>query len=337
MKFAILACTVVGLIACGSEPNKAEEDQSSGALVSSISDGSSSGGASAVIPSSSGGTSVATLSSIGGTSIVTPSSNAGTSLATSSSAGGTSVAISSNFGGTSTVTPSSNGGISLATSSSNGGTSVITPSSNSTTGFVTWQGKTYRTTYIGGQANQTWMSENLDYGTQVSASSGQVDNNVVEKSCYDDNATNCTKYGGLYTWAEAMKLPSTCNTTSCVGSINSPHQGICPDGWHMPTKAEFATLLQEVGVASVAGKYLKSNGGWPGGSNGTDEYGFTGLPSGLYSSTFMKNINWIGIWETDENVSNFSQAYEFSMGLSDASSISAYFKNTQISIRCIKN
>jgi uncharacterized protein (TIGR02145 family) len=45
--------------------------------------------------------------------------------------------------------------------------------------------------------------------------------------CYDNNISNCTKYGRLYTYETA--------------------KNVCPSGWHLPSKAEFETLLNSVG------------------------------------------------------------------------------------------
>lgn len=37
---------------------------------------------------------------------------------------------------------------------------------------------------------------------------------------------------------------------------------VCPEGWHLPSKADFETLLDSVGGQLVAGKVLKFQSGW---------------------------------------------------------------------------
>ena len=69
-------------------------------------------------------------------------------------------------------------------------------------------GKTYKTVKIG---NQVWMAENLNYD----AGSGSW--------CYED----CSQYGRLYNWETA--------------------KGVAPQGWHLPSKSEFETLLNNLG------------------------------------------------------------------------------------------
>ena len=105
-------------------------------------------------------------------------------------------------------------------------------------------GQTYRTVQIG---NQTWMAENLNYHTEGS-------------SCYGDKPANCQKYGRHYTWEAALDA--------------------CPSGWHLPSMAEFDTLIATVGGVDVAGKVLKSKSGWKSDGNSTDAYGFSALPAG---------------------------------------------------------
>ena len=131
-------------------------------------------------------------------------------------------------------------------------------------------GQTYKTVTIG---SQTWMAENLNYET-------------ANSYCYNDNSSNCTKYGRLYTWAAAMDSAGTWSTNGkgCgYGSTCSPTgtiRGVCPEGWHLPTNAEFETLFTAVGGSSNAGTKLKSTSGWTYGGNGTDAYSFSALPAG---------------------------------------------------------
>ena len=105
-------------------------------------------------------------------------------------------------------------------------------------------GQTYKTVVIG---SQTWMAQNLNYETSHSY-------------CYNDDASNCAKYGRLYTWTAA--------TTAC------------PSGWHLPSKVEWDTLITAVGGSKTAGKVLKATSGWDSDGNGTDSFGFSALPAG---------------------------------------------------------
>ncbi|MCL1957605.1 MAG: fibrobacter succinogenes major paralogous domain-containing protein [Fibromonadales bacterium] len=114
--------------------------------------------------------------------------------------------------------------------------------------------KEYKTIKIG---NQTWMAENLNYEAEGS-------------KCYDNNKSNCQKYGRLYMW-ETAKM-------------------VCPNGWHLPSNAEWDVLYHYVdgtrsGTESpyrseTAGKYLMADSGWKEGGNGTNAYGFAALPGG---------------------------------------------------------
>ncbi|MDR2577564.1 MAG: fibrobacter succinogenes major paralogous domain-containing protein [Chitinispirillales bacterium] len=122
-------------------------------------------------------------------------------------------------------------------------------------------GQVYRTVTIG---SQTWMGENLNFNAQGSV-------------CYDDDPGNCDIYGRLYDWNTVMAgSPSSSTSPSGV-------QGICPVGWHVPSEAEWTTLVNFVGGREVAGAKLRSRSGWHTGSGhvpGTDDFGFSALPGG---------------------------------------------------------
>lgn len=96
-------------------------------------------------------------------------------------------------------------------------------------------GNAYRTVKIG---NQTWMAENLNVGSMIPGKRDQVNNNIIEKYCYDDQLSNCALYGGLYQWNEMLKY-----------EIKPGIRGICPKGWHLPTDNEWKILEMAVGMS----------------------------------------------------------------------------------------
>ncbi len=94
---------------------------------------------------------------------------------------------------------------------------------------VYYEGKIYQTIIIG---SQCWMTENLKVGSFVQGTSSISNNNLIEKYCYDNMISNCDSFGGLYPWNELMNYVST-----------EGAQGICPIGWHIPTKTDWNTLV----------------------------------------------------------------------------------------------
>jgi len=103
----------------------------------------------------------------------------------------------------------------------------------------------YSTVQIG---TQCWMQKNLNYGTSLQAATEQTDNCINEKYCYNDNAANCTLYGGLYQWDELMAYTNTPDA-----------QGLCPPGWHVPTQSEWNTLFTFYQEQALAGKPLQDS------------------------------------------------------------------------------
>ncbi|MDR1830286.1 MAG: hypothetical protein LBQ76_05885 [Candidatus Fibromonas sp.] len=128
-------------------------------------------------------------------------------------------------------------------------------------------GKTYNTVKIG---TQTWMAENLNYDAKGS-------------KCLSNKPENCKKYGRLYDWATAMNIDVKFNGEIWYGS-DVKHQGVCPQGWHLPDSTEWQTLANFVGGSGrIDGKKLKAKSGWSylgKSDNGTDDYGFSLLPGG---------------------------------------------------------
>lgn len=141
---------------------------------------------------------------------------------------------------------------------------------------IFYSGQVYNTITIG---FQTWLKENINVGVKIAGSSLQTNNSILEKYCYNDNETNCTTYGGLYQWAEAVQYQNNAsNTTSPSPVFSGNIKGICPTGWHLPTQAEFSTLQTNV---SSDGNKLKAMGQGSGDGVGTNTSGFSALLVGV--------------------------------------------------------
>jgi uncharacterized protein (TIGR02145 family) len=195
---------------------------------------------------------------------------------------------------------------------------------------VSYGGESYGAVLIG---TQTWMTKNMN-----------IDMGGNSK-CPDNTASNCTTYGRQYDWATAMEMSSSCNTTSC--NIGNNHRGICPTGWHIPSTAEWSTLVNFVG--SNAGIKLRAATSlYVQGYQGTNDYGFSALMGGyveygsIYDSYY--DIGSIGYWWTTTQY-NANNAYNRGMSRT-SNSVSRYgvesndysmTKRNMLSVRCIKN
>jgi len=119
--------------------------------------------------------------------------------------------------------------------------------------------KTYKTSKIG---SQIWMAENLNYRGNATDTIGK---------CFDNDTTNCNRYGRLYNLTEAKNA--------------------CPKGWHLPNDKEWTTLIKYAGDSLTAAvklksmdwqsKYFDAKGSiFIGEKRGTDDFGFTAMPGG---------------------------------------------------------
>lgn len=202
-------------------------------------------------------------------------------------------------------------------------------------------GRTYATIVLNGY---TVMAQNLDYGTQVpgiAAADDQSDDSKVEKYCYNDSALYCERYGGLYQWAEALALPSSCNTESCADRVDTAgfHQGICPDGWHLPWREEWKTMINPNSAYN-----MKSDGEWYQGGGGSNSTGFTFLPAGYRIASEKENgfdnLSEEGqIWYVAIHPTNLTYGYIVSM-LANVNSVpqqTPWYKTAGVSVRCIQD
>lgn len=153
--------------------------------------------------------------------------------------------------------------------------------------------------------NQCWFRENLNAGEKIASGQEQADNGIIEKYCFMNNLLLCETYGGMYCWDEMM-----------AHSSNSL-QGICPEGWHVPTDMDWNILEGAVDSQYGIGDPLWNNIGWRGadaGSNlkeegtlhwwdvntGTDTFLFTALPGGYFVENDFWGLEYRAIfWSSD--------------------------------------
>jgi uncharacterized protein (TIGR02145 family) len=196
---------------------------------------------------------------------------------------------------------------------------------------VTYGGQTYNTVQIG---TQCWLKENLNIGTRIDGGQQQMNNNIIEKYCYNDLESNCNVYGGIYQWDEMMQFYSMPGV-----------QGICPIGWHIPADLEWRTLTTYLG-SSIAGGKMKTTGTIQAGTGmwntpntgATNESGFSALPGGWgdYDGTFKKMGDEAAWWSSSQDNWNtyWERIVEYSVSYVHEG---VSYSNGGFSARCVKD
>jgi uncharacterized protein (TIGR02145 family) len=158
-----------------------------------------------------------------------------------------------------------------------------------------------------------WMTVNLDY-----AGNGGLYYNGASNSPF-------AGAGRLYTWEQAKTA--------------------APAGWHLPSDAEWAALAKAAGGTGsygeigTAGTKLKASHTWnpyQDISTGTDDFGFSALPSGYRnaSNTWLK-LGLSGVWWSS---TKYSHAYYRSMDHNNERVYRGYNdKALLFSVRCLQD
>lgn len=197
-------------------------------------------------------------------------------------------------------------------------------------------GNKYAVVEIG---DKIWMAENLRY-----TDSSKTKNLKGNVWCYENKADNCSKYGPLYSWTAAMDFESEYNSTRKNMVTYHVYDGICPDGWHIPSTLEWQDLknaLQNQSVSDIAvGASMKSIDGWVQGdsaSKAMNRFGFNALPAGRRNSEngeFMSTGKYAFFWASDE----VDEGTSIGWGLRydwDRLEVGNYYKDHGMSVRCV--
>ncbi|MBQ2352659.1 MAG: hypothetical protein II394_10640, partial [Bacteroidales bacterium] len=183
--------------------------------------------------------------------------------------------------------------------------------------------------------DQTWLAENLRYAGNI-----QLGTEISETVPYlyypDGNEYNVSTYGYLYNWPAAMNgEESSYETPSGV-------QGICPEGWHLPSEQEWVQLDDYLGRNNTGSMLAGYADSWFYGSLKQSEYfgatGFNALPAGVYSGTSIEFGHITRFWTTTTSVNNSDLIYHkdiistYTTLYSDLNS-----KDFGNSVRCVRN
>jgi len=202
----------------------------------------------------------------------------------------------------------------------------VVTSNNS--GKVTQTGS-YKSVKIG---TQTWMSVNLNVSTfrngdpipqaKTDEEWKKAGDNEQPAWCYYDNdPANGAKYGKLYNWY----------------AVIDP-RGLAPEGWHVPSDAEWTKLTDFLG-GDDEGTKMKNTDGWAENGNGTNTSGFSGLPGGLrFNNGAFDYIGGLGYWwSSTEGKTGSAWSRYLDYGYGDVKGGSSGGKRGGFSVRCLRD
>ncbi len=177
---------------------------------------------------------------------------------------------------------------------------------------------------------QVWMKKNINKGVMLNQGEDPTPDDVVEKFCVDDDPSNCNKYGALYSWEEAMDY-----------FLMEGSQGICPEGWHVPTDEDWKELEMALGMSESEANQLNFRGDGigtkmkAGGSSGLD----LTLAGYAYGDDYSGLVDTVGYyWSSSTYSGPAKYARQIRYDKTQVARIyRSYEKNYYICLRCIMN
>jgi uncharacterized protein (TIGR02145 family) len=232
----------------------------------------------------------------------------------------------------------------LALGCSKDDSTPTSPESGAVQGTVTdVDGNVYQTAKIG---NQWWMTENLKVTHYRNGESILIVTDRAQWAslvsggccCYDNQTSNVAPYGRLYNW---FAIADT--------------RGIAPQGWHVPTDAEWQTLERHLGMSQgdagksewrgsdEGGKLKSTTAHWKSPNTGaTNTSNFSALPSGGRSSDpgYAGNYYYQGelasFWSSSEDDGLLAWYRDLSYSRSEIYR-ATFRKQNGFALRCVKD
>ena len=212
-------------------------------------------------------------------------------------------------------------------------------------------GNVYNTVMIG---TQCWMKENLRTTKYTDNTPIPLADTVSYTEPYrhvpDNDEANVAAYGYLYNWAAVMHSEASSETNP------SGVQGICPNGWHVPSDAEWTQLTDYVSSHSEywcgsdpsdIAKSLAADTGWGEENdectigynlNANNATGFSALPAGCFNTSgeYLYFGQSIYIWSSTANTEYYAYTRYLGFGRTDVYR-SYRYKKFSGSVRCLRD
>ena len=181
-------------------------------------------------------------------------------------------------------------------------------------------------------AGYCWTQENLR-ATHYADGITEIEKALVYHSAFHpDEADNENTYGRLYTWYSAVGAPEDGSAMPAPDG-DGYVQGICPDGWHIPTETEMSALR------SLSAEDLRSTELWVAPNGNTNSTGFRELPAGRYNTglgRFEGMGSNAGLWSAEPAGPASATALSFDYYCNTPLSSPAN-STDGLSVRCVKN
>ncbi|MBO4655729.1 MAG: fibrobacter succinogenes major paralogous domain-containing protein [Bacteroidales bacterium] len=219
-------------------------------------------------------------------------------------------------------------------------------------------GNSYDAVQIG---NQVWMAENLrttKYADGTTIPMGQYSYGRPYRyapgpnQSNEDNMANVARYGYLYNYLAVMHASEMKDGKSDPNGV----QGICPDGWHVPSDAEWIQLTNYMKTQSIymangdadhLAKALASTWGWrscsyeedaignnPSTNNAT---GFSALPAGSYEYGSYESYGSVAyFWSATQYDDNLAYLHSLCFNMPDVYR-DYHGLDVGFSVRCVRD
>lgn len=200
-------------------------------------------------------------------------------------------------------------------------------------------GKVYKTRATQGMV---WMAQNLDFRGYVDKSledSSLVENMKGKYACYKDSAEYCNVCGTLYDIHAVMNINGSIDISNPYiirEYIQRNHQGVCPEGWHIPTQAEMKPFVGNTYPEHIAARF-----GWESDlftGRFANQQGLSVLPCGYKEKGVFERVGYETYIAVLDSPDVHFESIMFTDNVEWNRDTDAYLhEDALVSVRCVKN